>query len=299
VRGALRVVLFLGVAAAASPIGAAYGEDEKLACISASEKAQQLRDEGKLMQQRLQLLICTRDICPNAVRKDCSAWLGTLDASLPTVVFSAQDAEHHDLIQVRVSVDGTRMIEALDGKAVPIDPGPHTFRFESEGRKPVEQSVLIREGEQRRTVTVQFSAEPGPATVIGAGLPPPPEPPPEPHPDTKKPGSAPIPTAAYVLGGVGIAALGGFIGFGITGNSELSDLRSNCKPSCAPSDVDAARTKYIVADAMLGTSIVALGIATILVLTRGPAVPKTKALDLHIAPFSPSGSLGSSVGLRF
>lgn len=62
-------------------------------------------------------------------------------------------------------------------------------------------------------------------------------------------------------------ALGSFAIFGIQGKNEVDDLQK-CKPRCAEEDVDSARTKLIIADISLGVGVVALGVATYMLLTR-------------------------------
>ena len=271
--------------------GGAARADEVRACVAASEQAQLRRDEGKLQQARAQMLVCARESCPAPVRKDCAAWLAALDASVPTIVLSAQDEGKHDLFEVEVSLDGAPLKNPLDGKAIPVDPGPHTLRFEARGRPPVEERVLVREGEKRRTVTVQLPT--GPASPgSGAGSAEPSAPPASP---------SRVPVASIVLGGVGVAALGSFAAFGILGKNQLATLHETCgvTHTCAEADVDAARTKLIVADVSLGVSVVALGVATVLFFTHGAKAKGAAAVarSIVVAPTPRGGSVG--IDLRF
>ena len=55
-----------------------------------------------------------------------------------------------------VSVDGETLVRKLDGKSLPIDPGPHTFKFETAGAPPVVERALVKEGEKTRVITVTF-----------------------------------------------------------------------------------------------------------------------------------------------
>src|SRR5215472_923722 len=198
--------LFSGVAATAVvALGArsasADGTTVKNACLSAAERGQNLRTDGKLVSARDEFLVCARDDCPHLVRTDCMTWLSQIDASLPSVVFSAT-AGGADVTDVRVRYDGQLLLERLDGKAKPIDPGTHVFQFERAGDK-VEVRVVIAEGEKNRKVIAVFdnprTATPPPSAVSSSG------------------GRAPVPIAAYVLGGVGLLAAGSFAYFGITG----------------------------------------------------------------------------------
>src|SRR5690349_12130436 len=81
-------------------------EDEKVACVSASEQGQQLRDHAKLVDARDKFVQCARDECPSVVRKDCVQWLSEVTNSLPSVVLSAKDDAGQDVLEVRVTVDG-------------------------------------------------------------------------------------------------------------------------------------------------------------------------------------------------
>jgi hypothetical protein len=231
--------------------------DDVRACVAASDRAQVLRDEGKLKLAREQMIACSREACPAVVRKDCTTWLSSLDASMPSVVIGARDAAGKDLVRVRVSVDGSPLLEALDGKALPIDPGAHTFRFELPGEKPLEVPFVIREGEQRRALFVQF---------------PPKEAPPPPPPSAAK-----VPVAPIVLGVLGVAALANFAAFGVWGRNELLTLHATCgiKHDCSDAQVNDTRTKLIVADVSLGTGIAAIATgAIVLIVGRLRAAPQ-------------------------
>jgi hypothetical protein len=254
--------------------------DDKMVCMTALDKAQQLRDEGQLRRAREEMVTCARDACPLAIRKDCSSWLSAIDATLPSIVVTVRDPGGKDLVKVRVSVDGQPLASSLDGKAVNVDPGLRHFRFEADGNKPLEREVLIREGEQRRSISVQLSA-------------------PE-HDKSLPPPAAPrkTPTAAFVVGGLGIVALGSFAAFGILGKKEAANLRDTCgvTHSCSESDVNATRAKLIIADVSLGTSVLALGIATYLFLSNS-STKSTSALQVGATPIARGGA--GAVGFAF
>lgn len=151
-RLAASVSTFVALASAAST--AAAGDVQ--ACLAASEKGQKARAAGKLREAREQFLVCGTESCPTIVRRDCAQWTSELTNALPTVVFGAKDKAGRDLFDVRVFVDGERLIDKLDGKAVFIDPGPHTFRFETAGAAPVTEKALIKEGEKTRVLAATF-----------------------------------------------------------------------------------------------------------------------------------------------
>ena len=229
--------------------------DDREQCASAADQAQQLRDEGKYRRAREQLLVCARDVCPAPIKRDCLDWLTQVENTAPTVVFGAKDGTK-DLSDVKVYVDGAAVTDRLDGKPVQMDLGKHTVKFEYQGQTK-EEDVIIGAGQKNRNVTVTFGAAAGAGPAGG--------PTPPPGGETSKEGSI---VPAVVVGSIGVLALGSFAIFGLGGKSDVSNLESTCKPHCAESDVDKARTKLIIADISLGVGIVALGVATYLFVTR-------------------------------
>jgi hypothetical protein len=248
--------LVLGVLVHASRASA----DEKQACVAASEKAQQLRSAGKLGEARDQLNVCGRPECPKLVRQDCTEWMSELLASLPSVVPGAKDRNGRDLVDVRLRVDGTLTAERLDGKPIVIDPGVHTFLFEAKGAPAVSEQVVIKPGEKNRIVIVTF------ATPDDHPAPPAP-PSTAPLAEDRKRSSTPI--VAYVLGGLGLAALGGALYFDLGAGGDAHDLRTSCAPNCAQSDVDDIKTKYTVAGVTAGVGGALVVTSIVLLLTSG------------------------------
>jgi len=271
--------------------------DDREQCASAADQAQQLRDEGKYRRAREQLILCARDVCPAPIKRDCLEWLSQVESTAPTVVFGAKDGTR-DLSEVKVFVDGVAVTERLDGKPVQMDLGKHTVKFEYQGQTK-EEDVIIGAGQKNRNVTVTFTG-----AAAGAG----PTGPTAPAPSEGGGGSL---VPAIVVGGVGVLALGSFAFFGLGGKSDVSDLEKTCKPHCAQSDVDAAKTKLLIADISLGVGIVALGVATYLVITRpkiepdiktghASALPKKKAFsDVSVDFGALSGGAMGSLGARF
>ncbi|WP_437663463.1 hypothetical protein [Sorangium sp. So ce1182] len=210
-----RPALALSLAAALSLAGIdARAQPSKRACAAAYERAQGLRRDGKLIAAREALIACSQPTCPAAAVADCGPWLAEVEKSLPSVVIAARDAGGRERLDVRVLVDGRLLAAALDGKALPVDPGPHTFRYEPAGGPAVEERVLIREGEKNRAITVILGAPPGgappsPRPIVAPAAPgaprsaapsaPPPgaPPPAAPRPDAppSAPPSAPPPSA--------------------------------------------------------------------------------------------------------
>ena len=286
---ALRRAAAAGVIGAVALTAGPARADEKAACVAASEQGQQLRDQGKLREARDQFAVCARDVCPGAVRKDCAEWLAGVQASMPTIVLAAVDAEQRDLVAVRVSIDGKPAVASLDGKAMAVEVGPHTLVFEAEGFAPVEVSVVAHEGEQRRLVSARFLKKPALAPVLA------PAPLVTPLPPPSSPSRA-VPVAPIVLGAVGVVALGTWATLGILGKNQLANLHATCgvTHTCAQADVDATRHKLLGADVSLATGIVALAVGTGLLIAHVRAKPPTTGLHVEALPLARGGGVALS-----
>ncbi len=142
--------------------------DSKQACVASSEKAQRFRLDGKLGEAQHELLICSRESCPSVVRADCNMWLNEVAALMPSIVVGAKDESGGDIVDVRVFVDGHQVQSRLDGKSMAVPTGEHTVRLERDGAQPMEQKVLIREGEKARAISFQWKGSSG-GTGNGSG----------------------------------------------------------------------------------------------------------------------------------
>ncbi len=280
---AVRVSILAALAAGLLTPGGARA-DEKDVCVKAVERAQVARLDGKLRKAREGFVVCARPVCPDALREDCTRWVGEVDASLPSVVFEAVWSDGRDVTGMTVRLDGQILTGADAGRAVPLDPGEHTFRFEVSGAAPIETHNVIREGEKNRILQVTFTPV-APAEAAPPAAPAVAQPTTTPAPAGlwRDPGSeetatahpsgsaAPIPVLAWVLGGVGVASFGGFAYLGLSGTGQLNSLRSTCAPTCNPSDVNAARNQILVGDILGLVGLAATGVAAWLVLTRPAA----------------------------
>jgi hypothetical protein len=231
----------------------AAGED---ACIAASEKAQRLKNDGKLSEARDQLALCSADNCPSIVRTDCNKWMGEVLAALPSVVLAAKDAAGKDIVEAKVLVDGKVVAQSLDGRAIKIDPGVHLFRFEASGYAPGEERVVVRSGEQNRIVSLKLDAQAATAT-----------PPPPPPPETK----SNYPFVPIGIGFAGAVVLAVAIYIDTSATSDAHDLRKTCAPECAQSKVDSIKTRYLISGIMAGVGAVGLGTGAVLYYTRKDA----------------------------
>lgn len=129
------------------------------ACLAESERGQEVRAEGKLREAARLFASCQADACPRIVRLDCARWREEVTALQPTVVLEAKDPDGTDLSDVTVTVDGEVVAEQLDGKAIVVDPGAHTFQFTAADREPISTREIVREGEKARLVAVRFPGD--------------------------------------------------------------------------------------------------------------------------------------------
>lgn len=270
----IALVSALGMAVLLPSIATA---DVKEECINAAEKAQSLRRDKKLRGAREQLLLCVRDACPSFVQSDCVKWLGEVDQGMPTVVVRARDADGHDVVDVKVSVDDQPFLPQLQGTAMPIDPGAHRFKYEFGSGQVVEETVLVAEGEKDRVLRV----EPKSAAVA---VPPPPG-------GGTEPSGGGGGLGPWILIGVGAASL---VGFGVVetiAQVRYSDYQDTCGTthSCDASNVSSLRAAFGTGIALLGVGIVGVGVGVTWLLVGGkhtetaPA-PATTALDVRPLP---------------
>lgn len=219
--------------------------DDKQICVTASEKGQQLRSAGKLVDAREQFNLCGRTECPKLIQQDCTQWMSEVLASLPSIVPGAKDRKGRDIVDARLTIDGKLATETLDGKPIVVDPGVHSFVFEAKGAgapPPVKEQVVVKPGEKNRIVSVTIATGDDGAVAAGTTAPA--------HPAEGSKSSPPI--AAYVIGGLGVVALGAAGVMGLLANSDAHDLRSTCAPNCKQSDVDAIQTRYTIGGVTAG-----------------------------------------------
>lgn len=233
--------LFASTGAAAeesAPTGAAAPKTE---CINQLDRAQLLHSAHKLQSARASYLACSAPTCPELVREDCARSLVELDATLPTVVFSAR-ADGHDITDARVLLDGEAVASALDGRSVALDPGSHVARFERTGGGVFEVHIVAREGEKNRAIGASFMSTATPA-------------------EKPKAESGRFPVLPVILGGAGLLALGGSFYVRLAADADAKDLRDRCAPSCDQSSRDALSDKLVVANVALGVGIGAIALA--------------------------------------
>ena len=227
-----------------TPPPAEAADVSKAACLSNYEEAQLARRERRLLASRAALRICSGVACPSAVRADCVDWLDQVSRSLPSVVVTAR-ARGADVLAVKVFIDGKLAAERLTGFALEVDPGLHKFRFESPPWPVIEREVLASEGVKDRHIDVEF-APPLPTAAQAS--------------THAEPKPFRLERSDYVFGGIALAGFATLAYFGGTGLYEAHQYETTCKPYCSASDVDALRTRLMIADIGMAVGIVALAV---------------------------------------
>lgn len=233
---------------APSPAPASPAESADVAkaeCVANYEHAQVARQERRLMAARASLRVCSGVACPSAIRADCVDWLEQVARSMPSVVVTAR-ARGADVMAVKVFIDGKLATETLSGFALEIDPGLHTFRFESPPWPAIEREVLANEGVKERPIEVEFAPPLPDATRLVA--------------NADEPRPFRLERSDYVFGGIAVAGVATLATFGGTGLYDAHHLKQTCMSYCAPDDVDAVRTKLVVADVGLAVAVISLAV---------------------------------------
>ncbi len=285
--GALPLVCALAVIGPSRPaLAEKVDKAEKAVCLDAMSKGQTLRDAHRLLEARDRFRMCSRQVCPTLVQNDCGGWLAEVERAVPTVVVTARSSAGGDLFAVKVSMDATPLVGSLDGQAIPLNPGLHSFHFESEGMRAADTQVLVKEGGKDQSVAVVMTPVTAP-TVMTTTV------------QTKpaSSGSA-LRTTGYVLGGIGIAGLATGIAAGVIATSaKSSDCKSDvCKPgtsSTVQTDAHISTIGFIAGGALL-----AAGIGLVVFAPRSSSAHPETALRL-VPIYTGGASGGIGVGGSF
>ncbi len=232
-------------AADAAPEGTeASGTPSVAECLQAHVAGQELRQEGQLLESRSRFMECAQATCPELVRAECLQFYDELRAQVPSIVFRVT-VDGEPRYDVSAFVGDRQLFSELPTRALDFDPGKYRFRFEHAGLPPIEREVTITIGDKFLAVVAEFKSpreEPPPAV--------------EPAPSMEL--SRPVPWPVYALGGVGIAGVGAFVGFGLATRGKENDLKSSCAPTCSEAQIDSVRHQALLADLSLAVGGAAL-----------------------------------------
>jgi hypothetical protein len=280
----MKIRFLLGFLVPAALVPMAAFADDRAACLDAVSKGQRLRDMHKLVEAREQLRVCAALRCPAVVRTDCTDWLAEVDKALPTVVVTAKSGAGADLVDVKVSVDGQPLVSKLDGQAVPMNAGPHTFHFEGVDGTRIDQHVMVREGEKNQAVAAVLGAAPVTHTgSLGAASPAP-----------SGTSSSPRKTVGWVLGGAGVVGLGVGTVLGIIAALDKS-AHCDANDQCDPGGTARIRREALVSDVgWTAGGILLAGGAALVLFAPGASHEPTAAV--RVAPAVTASGGGIAVG---
>jgi hypothetical protein len=248
------IILIASLAAPAAATAEPRSTGPTASCVQSHENGQRHRNADQLLKARDELRACSAATCPSLIQDDCATWLMEVTEIVPTVVLSAKVGDQ-DVFDVAVSMDGQALASQLDGKPIEVDPGLHTFVFESAGRPRREKKVIVAARQRAQAISAAWVA---PTQVA---VPPTPAAPP-PHEYVR-----PIPPLFYALGATAAVGFGAFAFLGVTGESTKADL-NRCSPSCSSQEVSALKTRLILADVAAGVGGAAAAGALVVFLTR-------------------------------
>lgn len=246
-----RAALGLAAALVGAPTFAhGAGSQASQACARAAEEGQALRDDGKLFRAREAFAACIRPSCPKVIAKQCDAWLEDVTSRTPSLVVVVESAEGRDLPEARIFVDDAPREDLAQGRAISLDPGPHTVRAEA-GALRLEERVVLRERERDRRVVLR------PPRPVAVTAPPP-----------KLVAERPVPVVTYALTGVSVVLGAVGAGFGVSAANTYADLERRCPNDCTDSDLLGLRAKTVTADLAFSLAIAAAVGAVVLYVTR-------------------------------
>ena len=204
-------------------------------CLAASDASIQLGDRHALRAERAQLLVCSAASCPADVRQECLRRVDDVSARIPTIVFSGKSASGGDLQAVRITMDGEVLATSLDGIAVPVDPGEHTFVFDAPGQPALTRKLLVIEGQRDRREVAVFGGPQAPALATPATLPTLATGSPAQAADSRGPGTARL--LAGISAGLGVVGIGLGTAFAVTATNQKNAAQIACPGSaCATQD---------------------------------------------------------------
>jgi hypothetical protein len=256
------------------------------ASCEAVEQTEGLRNEGHYRKARELLLQCVNAQCGGDVRRRCAATLQKLDSVTPSIVVRAEDPTGNDLLDVSVSLGDERLVNALDGMAIPVDPGEHRFVFTRSGYTPVIQTLTIAQGEKFRAIDVVIGSAPTLALPPASAAK-------EDHSD-----STDRLVASGTLIGVGLVGVAGFVWLGLRARSGESVLK-RCDPECSDGRVDSVGKRYLLSNVSLGVGVASLGVATYLLLSGGSRDDVAEPVDRGLAVGADAGGAFASYTGRF
>jgi hypothetical protein len=252
--------------------------DTKQECSDSYQKTQVLRAADKLEEAIAQAEICTRT-CSKSFLDECTSWKTSLEGRIASIIVEAVDATGAPVTDGTVSLDGVAWLDQLGGPARAVSKGPHTLEVTVNGGPAQKKSIVIREGEKNRKITVSIPSRSEPDTSGNVHS-----------------------IAPWVVGGVGVAALiagavtGGFV---LDAYSVTQDQCDDGNGTCTTQEgIDASERGQLLGPVttglLIGGSVLVAG--GIIWLVVAPTETKPSATSLSVAPAISHQHLGLVFG---
>jgi hypothetical protein len=296
------------------PSAARAASKGEKACLTTFKDGQQLESHGRLRDAQQQYQSCANSSCGAFIKQQCSLRYSQLENDIPSVVAVALDESGNPVADVQVSVDGQPLASKIDGRSLQVDPGLHEFSFRTLGGALSTQKILIMQGQRNRPISVELRGSTAKATtpaarplqraalvdsrpalenVAGITV----DPDPLDHDDPEARPVRRTRAAPWILGGVGLAGVGGYALLTFWGRKD-NQLLGDCSPQCPQGGLDRVKKLYLLANISLGVGAAALAGATYLFIRSRSASHEvaakrtTYALDVQPVPS------GAVAGLR-
>ncbi len=178
---------------------------------------------------------------------------------------------------------GTERVEpAMWGTALPIDGGTYTITASAPGKKTWSTEITIAIEKDAKTVDIPVLESPTIATT------PPPAPtptPPLPTTTVTAEASASGSKLPYIVGGGGLALVGGAVGIGLWGRSQYNDAKAEMSNQMRRDDLEkSANNKLLVAQIAGIAGVATIGVAVWLLIRGDGDESPTTARVLSVTP---------------
>lgn len=209
---------------------------------------------------------------------------------------------------ISVQIDNVKLDAAALGAKIPVDPGQRSVEISAPGYQPLKMKVTIGAEHDMQTLNVPKLEKKATPTPTPSGAPTGPRP----ARAAQSPAAPPPPVQShhsilpYVVGGVGLAALGVGTAFAFLAKSAYSNADSLC-PShagCSQNALDKrsqAETRANIANVGLAVGVVGIGVGAVLWLTQSsasehpPTEPATGLRSLRVNAYAYGSGAGISL----
>jgi len=203
-----------------------------------------------------------------------------LEGRVPRLRIALAPGQPSDL---KLTRNGTLVGAAQLDTPIPLDPGAYEVVASAPGYRAWQTTVSLQERAGTVSLTVPpLVAEASPPIAVGPA-----------SKELAAPDNAPpgrVPTASWVLGGIGIAAVGTSLGLGLWAKSQYqgADCPAHvCASNAELGQRDAARTKATAATAVFIGGALALGGGIVLWAVQ-PKTPEKRAVSVSLGAGAPA-----------